>query len=566
MANALVHVSGDRNLNRNPRSQTMRIISTVVVPLVICGIGTVTAAELPPAVDRKIDFARDIKPLLNKHCWSCHSDKKHESGLRLDSREALLKGGDLGKAVVPGQSADSRLIHFVAAVDPKNVMPPEGDRLSAEAVGVLRAWIDQGCIWPDSDAPIAAKNSHWAYQPLNRGTPPKITRADWPANPIDQFVLAELEKHRLSPSPSADRYTLIRRLYLDLLGLLPPVAEVDAFVNDTRPMANEELVDRLLDSPHFGERWGRHWLDMARYADSDGYEKDNPRPDAYRWRDWVIDAINADLPFDQFTVEQLAGDLLPNATPMQRLATAIHRQTLTNTEGGTDQEQFRVEACFDRTETTGAVWLGLTVGCARCHTHKYDAISQREYYQLFAVFNNGDEQTTVVPKSPEEIAAYEPVKAAHDAAVAEATAALRSEQAKLTLAYSAWEEKTQQMLAQIAVNPVKQHPLEEVRVTCDSEVSFQPQADGSILVGGNNPEKAIYTIVGRMSAPEITAVRLEVLPDNSLPANGPGRVAHGNFVLSEMTVEVCTNAEFTEPRKLEFVSGRADFEQADKRW
>ncbi len=548
---------------------TRMLLLTAVTGIAVAGTGLCgRAAELPPPVDRKIDFARDVKPLLGKHCWSCHGDKKQESGLRLDSRAALLKGGDLGHAVTLGKSADSRLIQFVAAVDPKKLMPPdgEGDRLSAEAVGILRAWIDRGCVWPETDSSAAAKNSHWAYQPLKRGTPPTVMRADWIANPIDRFVLAELEKRRLSPSPAADRHTLIRRLSLDLRGLLPPVAEVEAFVSDTRPVAYEELVDRLLDSPHFGERWGRHWLDMARYADSDGYEKDNPRPDAYRWRDWVIDAINADMPFDQFTIEQLAGDLLPNATPMQRLATAFHRQTLTNTEGGTDQEQFRVEACFDRTETTGAVWLGLTVGCARCHTHKYDAISQREYYQLFAVFNNGDEQTTVVPKSPEEVAAYGPVKAAHDADVSAATSALRTEQAKLGPAYTAWEQKTRQILTDVSANPVKQHLLEDPHVTCDSDVTFQTQPDGSVLVSGNNPEKAIYTVVGRLSVSEINAVRLDVLPDKSLPANGPGRVAHGNFVLSEMTVEISANADFTEPRKLEFASAKADFEQADKPW
>jgi hypothetical protein len=347
---------------------------------------------------------------------------------------------------------------------------------------------------------------------------------------------------------------------------LPSIAEVDAFVNDQRPQAYEEMVDRLLDSPHFGERWGRHWLDMARYADSDGYEKDNPRPDAYRWRDWVIDAINSDMPFDQFTIEQLAGDLLPGATPMQRLATAFHRQTLTNTEGGTDQEQFRVEACFDRTETTGAVWLGLTVGCARCHSHKYDAISQREYYQLFAVFNNGDEQTTVVPKSAEEIAAYGPVKAAHDAAVTAAVAGLRAEQAKQSDAYSAWEQRIQGELARAASNPVKQHAIVDPALTCDSEVAFQPQSDGSVLVGGNNPERAIYTIIGQLPATEINALRLEVLPDKSLPASGPGRVAHGNFVLSEITLEVASSREFADAKKLDFVTGRADFEQADKPW
>jgi uncharacterized protein DUF1549/cytochrome c len=238
---------------------------------------SVTGAELPPAADRKIDFAMDVKPLLNKRCWSCHGEKEHESGLRLDSREAMMQGGDLGKVISLGKSAESRLIHFVAATDPKKVMPPEGDPLSPEQIGILRAWIDQGCVWPESESPVA-KKTHWAYQPLKRLAPPTVMRADWALNPIDQFVLAGLEKHRVSPSPAADRYTLIRRLHLDLLGLLPSVAEVEAFVNDARPNAYEELVDRLLDSPHFGERWGRHWLDMARYADSDGYEKDrSPR-------------------------------------------------------------------------------------------------------------------------------------------------------------------------------------------------------------------------------------------------------------------------------------------------
>ena len=530
----------------------------------VCGAGF--AAELPQAADRKIDYVKDVKPLLSQHCWSCHGAKEHESGLRLDSRDALLQGGDLGKAVVPGKSAESRLIHLVAAIDPKNVMPPDGDPLTPDQVGILRAWIDQGCPWPDSESPTAAKPIHWAYRPLQRTVPPGVPQSGWVLNPIDQFVLAGLQKHDVVPSPAADRHTLVRRLYLDLLGLLPSVAEVDAFVSDDRPAAYEELVDRLLDSPHFGERWGRHWLDMARYADSDGYEKDNPRPDAYRWRDWVIDAINSDMPFDQFTIEQLAGDLLENPTPLQRLATAFHRQTLTNTEGGADQEQFRVEACFDRTETTGAVWLGLTVGCARCHTHKYDAISQREYYQLYSVFNNGDEQTTVVPKSAEEIAAYGPAKAAHDTRLAEALAELRAEQTRLAPEFTAWQDKMRAMLQRLAKDPVKQQPLGDLQVTADVDVTFAPQPDGSTLVGGNNPERAVYSIVGQAPAAEIDAIRLEVLPDKSLPANGPGRVAHGNFVLSEITAEVASLPDFSDARKLEFRDASADFEQPSKPW
>ncbi len=387
--------------------------------------------DLPAVVDREIDFVRDVRPVLEENCWACHNADYYESGLRLDRRDALLTGGDMGRVVVLGDSAASRLIHTMAGTDPELTMPPGQDGLSAEQIGILRAWIDQGCVWPEEEQAPEPENTHWAYQPLQPVPVPEVRLTEWPINPIDHFVLATLETYLLEPSPEADRYTLIRRLYLDLLGLLPPVDQVDAFVQDPSDDAYERLVDRLLQSPHFGERWGRHWLDMARYADSDGYEKDRHRLDAYRYRDWVVDAINDDLPFDQFTIEQLAGDLLPDASPMQRLATAFHRQTLTNTEGGVDQEEFRVEACFDRTETTATVWLGLTVGCARCHTHKYDAISQREYFQLFAMFNNADETTTVVPKSAREVAAYEQARSEYDAKIEQLTDRLRAEQHRL---------------------------------------------------------------------------------------------------------------------------------------
>jgi hypothetical protein len=406
--------------------------------------------ETPAATSANpVSFERDVLPLLKSHCWSCHSAEKQESGLRLDRRDAMLQGGDQGPAVKPGDSAASRLIHYVAATDADKVMPPDGDRLPEAAVAILRNWIDQGCEWPEALQAKDGRRDHWAYQPLRRVALPEVNSDDrFPIrNPIDQFVLQKLHEQQLTPSPEADRTTLIRRLYLDLLGLPPAVEDVDAFLADERANAYELLVDRLLASSHFGERWGRHWLDMARYADSDGFEKDNPRPDAFLWRDWVINAINADMPFDQFTIEQLAGDLLPGASFQQQLATAFHRQTLTNTEGGTDKEQWRIEACFDRTETTGAVWMGLTVGCARCHTHKYDAISQREYYQLFAMYNNGDEQTFVMPKSREEIAAYEVAKPKHEAAVAELTAKLQAEQQKLQSEYETWLQKSRSQIA-----------------------------------------------------------------------------------------------------------------------
>ncbi len=374
-----------------------------------------------------------------------------------------------------------------------------------------------------------------------------------------------MESKSLTLSPEADRATLIRRLSLDLLGLLPTPEEVDDFIADTHPNAYERVVDRLLDSPHFGERWGRHWLDMARYADSDGYEKDNPRPDAYRWRDWVIDAINADMPYDQFTIEQLAGDLLPDATDMQRLATAFHRQTLTNTEGGTDQEEFRVAACFDRTETTGSVWLGLTVGCARCHTHKYDAITQREYYQLFAFFNNGDEQTHVVPKSISDIQAYKIAKAEYDQQVAALRQKLADAEAQFDPEYQAWQAETLKAVETAKEKPLRRQAIKPTEVTSDPATKLDVQKDNSILASGDNPETAIYTITGKVSS-TFDTLRLDALSDKSLPAKGPGRVAHGNFVLSEITLEVSKDSTFSEPISIAFDDARADFEQVDKPW
>lgn len=544
----------------------VRSLIPTIACLLLCQTFVAFADDLPPAVERKVDFGKDVQPLLKDRCWSCHAGEKQESGLRLDRRDLMMNGGDLGRILEPGQSDSSRLIHYVHGTDPDHVMPPEGDRLTKEQIGILRAWIDQGCEWPESANISTAKNSHWAYQPIKSQSLPAVKDQSWPRNEIDHFVLAELERRGIVPSPEANRFMLLRRLSLDLTGLLPTIEEVDSFVNDTTPDAYDKLVDRLLVSPHFGERWGRHWLDMARYADSDGYEKDNPRPDAYRWRDWVIDAINADMPFDQFTIEQLAGDLLPDATSMQRLATAFHRQTLTNTEGGTDQEQFRVEACFDRTETTGTVWLGLTVGCARCHSHKYDAITQREYYQLFSVFNNGDESTTTVPKSDADVAAYSGLKAAFD----EKLSTLRTQLAEAQLAQAAeftkWQVGTLNRLKTAATDPVKLHVLKQPTYASETGIQFEQQNGGVVLVRGENPERAVYSITGQSNLKSVTGLRLDVFPDTSLPANGPGRVAHGNFVLSELTMEIASKPDFSAAQRVEFASAKADFEQADRPW
>lgn len=379
--------------------------------------GKVATNKLPPPAVGTMDFVRDIKPIFAEKCVSCHGAAKQRGGLRLDDSTEALKGGNSGASIKQGDSLSSKLIHLVGGLDPELAMPPKGKPpVSVAELSRLRAWIDQGAKWP-REAPATiqttAKLNHWAYQAIQRPALPPVRNSSWVRNEIDRFVLARLEAEKIAPSPEADKITLMRRLYLDLLGLLPAPAEVDAFLQDSRSDAYEHLVDRVLTSPHYGERWGRHWLDLARYADSDGYEKDTGRPFAWRWRQWVIEALNRDLPFDQFTLEQLAGDLLPNATLEQKIATGFHRNTLTNREGGVDREQFRVEAVVDRVNTTGKVFLGQTIGCCQCHDHKYDPFSQREYYQFFAYFDSDVEVDLPAPQAS-EIDSYQKKKAAHD--------------------------------------------------------------------------------------------------------------------------------------------------------
>ena len=318
------------------------------------------------------------------------------SGLRLDSGEAALKGGHSGPVILPGDAEGSRLIQLVSGQVKGLVMPPAGEQLSPSEVGLLRRWIDQGARWPEQPKVSAVRagprrQGHWAFRPVRKPSPPAVRGEAWVANAIDRFVLARLEREGVGPSPRAASETLVRRVSLDLTGLPPSPAQVEAFGADESPDAYERLVDELLESPHYGERWAVQWLDLARYADTDGYEKDSERPYAWRWREWVIDALNEDKPFDQFTIEQIAGDILPGATVDQVVATGFHRNGLKNREGGVKIEQFRFEETVDRTNTVATVWLGLTVGCAQCHDHKYDPISQQEYYRLFAFFNALDE-------------------------------------------------------------------------------------------------------------------------------------------------------------------------------
>jgi mono/diheme cytochrome c family protein len=423
----------------------------LAVFFVAAGRGDEPKPPLPPAVTRTVDFAADIQPLLKKNCFSCHGPEQQEGGLRLDQKKRALDGGDSGAEIVMGKSGESRLVRMIAGIDEDfGQMPPKekGKALSAEEIGLVRAWIDQGAKWPDDSRLAAAATDHWSLKPVQRPVLPVVRESAWIQQPIDAFIAARHENDKVSHSPPAERTTLLRRLHLDLIGLPPTPDELGLFLADASPDAIERLVDRLLASPHFGERWGRHWLDLARYADSDGYEKDRPRPFAYRYRDWVIAALNADLPYDEFTIEQIAGDMLPKATLEQKVAAGLHRNTLHNTEGGTDPEEDRVKKTVDRTNTLGAVWLGLTVGCAQCHSHKYDPLTQREYYSLYALFNSIEEKDIENPTAQQEAALTVAVKA-HDEKLAALDAAVKAYVAdKLPAAQAAWEQSLADLSAE----------------------------------------------------------------------------------------------------------------------
>ena len=329
------------------------------------------------AAEAKVpDFNHDIVPILTR-CSSCHGIEHQEAGLNLMRRQAALAGGESGKAIVPGKSSESLLYKLVSGQDKDRIMPPpeDGKPLTKGQIETLRQWIDSGADWPAS----ADGTNHWAYQPIKKPIVPPVKNGAWIKSPIDAFVLARLEKEGLAPSPETERAAWLRRVSLDLIGLPPTPEEVTAFLADNSDQAYERVVDRLLAAPQYGERWARPWLDLARYADTNGYEKD-PRRSIWPWRDWVINALNRDMPFDQFTIEQLAGDLLPDATNDQKIATGFHRNTMINTEGGVDPEEYRNITNIDRVNTTAAVWLGSTLQCAQCHTINTTRSSSRSIF------------------------------------------------------------------------------------------------------------------------------------------------------------------------------------------
>jgi hypothetical protein len=488
----------------------------------IAGDSVVLAAE--PAAP---DFNREVRPILSAHCFKCHGpdEKVREAGLRLDRREsATAKLESEATAIVPGQPDKSELVRRVFSTDEGESMPPPAANkpLSALQKDILRRWIAGGAEY----AP------HWAFVRPRQAPLPAVKRSDWPQNPIDHFVLARLEAAGLAPSPPADKYTLVRRVYLDLIGLPPTPQEADEFVSGG---SYEGLVDKLLDSPHYGERWARRWLDLARYADTNGYEKDRVRT-MWPYRDWVISALNRDLPFDRFTIEQIAGDMLPGATRQQRVATGFHRNTMINEEGGIDPLEFRYHATVDRINTTATVWLGLTLGCAQCHTHKFDPISHQDYYRLMAFLNNADEPTVDVPQDD---IAKKRAEIERKIAVLEADLPNRF--------------PLDSDLRWLAVTPT--------RIASTGDATAEKLDDGSVRFGGKTPDTDSYTLELESDADNFTSLRLEALTDPALPSKGPGRTPHGNFVVTEIALSVAPKDKPDEAKPVKLIRAEADFSQ-----
>jgi hypothetical protein len=369
--------------------------------MLLTGAAVSTPSEAPGASGDRVDFGQDIQPIFEASCTKCHGVTRQRGQLRLDSRSFALHGSVTGPVIIPGDSARSRLAQVIAHPDPSERMPQPATAatLAPEKIQLIKRWIDQGAAWPETPGE-ARYEPHWAYREPARPSVPRVRENRWVRNPIDAFVLARLERESLTPSAEAERAILIRRVSLDLTGLPPSPAEVDAFVRDPDARAYEKVVDRLLASPRYGERWARSWLDLVRYADTDGGSWDRPRS-MWPYRDWVIRALNQDMPFTRFTIEQIAGDLLPNATGAQFIASGMHANTTLNQEDGVDADEVRWEALTDRVDTTATVWLGTTLACARCHNHKYDPFTQKDYYRFLAFFEHSDVYEYDLPRMPD---------------------------------------------------------------------------------------------------------------------------------------------------------------------
>ncbi len=526
-----------------------------------------TKAIGSPRLSESGEITAKISALFAQRCVQCHGEFVQQNELRLDSLAAALKGSASGNVIVPGNSEKSPLVRRMLGLD-RPQMPYKSPPLSPEQTALVRHWIDAGAPGADSVEAIteAKPAKHWAYVKPVRPEVPKVKNPAWCRNPIDYFVLARLEKEEMLPAPEVGKETLIRRVSLDLIGLPPTIEEVEAFLADNSPNAYEKVVDRLLASPHYGERWARSWLDLARYADTHGYEEDRRRT-AWKFRDWVMQALNQNMSFKQFTIEQLAGDMLPNVTTAQKIATGFHRNTMLNKEGGIDHEEYRWYSLVDRVNTTADVWLATTLACAQCHNHKFDPFPQKDYYRFLAFFDNSeysifkpgpaegwvDEPEIELP-TPEQEAKSKEIKAE----MAKLQTVLDTPTPELQVAQAGWEAEMKNLDSNWIT-------LRLNRYLSAGGATLTLREDQSLLVGGKNPEADTYIIEARTDRTGITAVRLEVLSDPSLPQGGPGRDPEGNFFLSDVEVEAAPAGKPEPVQKIVFKEAVADESQAGYR-
>ena len=499
-------------------------------------------AQTAPAVD----FQRDIQPIFEQSCYNCHGAKAQLGGLRLDAKTMAAK------TIHPGNSQQSTLYQRVAGLGEQARMPMGGKPLDASKIALLKNWINQGAAWPDSQSVQAEQKTHWAYLPPLRPALPTVSNPLWVRNPVDRFVLAKLDKEGLAPSAEADKAKLLRRLSLDITGLPPEPRDVDAFLADESKNAYEKQVDRLLNSPHYGERWGRHWLDAARYADSDGFEKDKQRW-VYFYRDWVINSLNRDLPYNDFIVDQLAGDLRPNATQDQIVATGFLRNSMINEEGGVDPEQFRMEAMFDRMDAIGRGVLGLTIGCAQCHNHKFDPLKQVDYYRMFAFLNNAHEANAAVYTPAEQQRRTQILSG-----IKQLELGLRVKMPDWPARMAAWEAQVKHNQPQWVVMQL------DVDDISTGGQKYLPMKDGSFLAAGYAPTKHVVKMTGTATLPRITGFRLELLNDPNLPLNGPGRSIKGTAALTEFVVKQRPAGSKSDVDGVKLASATADINPPQK--
>ncbi|MGC6488000.1 MAG: PSD1 and planctomycete cytochrome C domain-containing protein, partial [Planctomycetota bacterium] len=514
--------------------------------------GVAPAERAPRAA---VDYLRDVRPILAQHCYRCHGpdEAEREGDLRLDRKQDAFEDRGDYAVVAPGDPADSELILRVTSDDPDEVMPPPecDDALEPAEVEVLRAWIAAGAPWQE----------HWAFVAPTRPAPPPVVDGDWPQNDVDAFVLAKLEAAGLRPSGEATREQWLRRVTFDLIGLPPTPEELAAFRRDSSEDAYAKVVDRLLADERYGERMATDWLDAARYADSSGYQRDRSR-EAWKWRDWVIHALNDNMPFDQFTVEQLAGDLLPDATLQQRIATGFNRNHPVNTEAGEELDEYRSAYVIDRVHTTATTFLGLTVACAQCHDHKYDPISQAEFYSFYGFFNSIKERDNGSGRNPKPaIAAPDEAQLAKlrdlEARIAMLKQRLEQDDPITDQFQTRWEQATRERLGP----PVAWTAMRPTEFMARYGSRLQLQDDLSVLATGPTPSRDTYDLVFAPGKRKIQALRIEVLPDPSLPHGASGRADDGRFILSRLTSRLTSVSDSSDPPLIAYALAEADVNQ-----